>query len=86
MRFDLQAQSGIGKFIFNTQLPESATNLGLGAVAFPGETKNDLLTTVEKNITLFLEQQFGESMSLRSAEALGAPWRKETLEDRDNES
>ncbi|CAL8472301.1 g11843 [Coccomyxa elongata] len=54
----VQAQSGIGKFVFNTQLPQSATNLGLGAVAFPGETKKDLLTTVASNITLFLEQQF----------------------------
>ncbi|BDA47244.1 hypothetical protein COCOBI_10-0900 [Coccomyxa sp. Obi] len=54
----LQAQSGIGKFVFNTQLPESATNLGLGAIAFPGEAKNDLWTTVANNITLFLEQQF----------------------------
>ena len=58
----LQAQSG--KFVFNTQLPESATNLGLGAVAFPGSSKNDLWTTVGKNITLFLEQQFGENLPL----------------------
>ncbi len=57
----MQAQSGFAKFSFNTQLPESATNLGLGATAFPGETKkNDLLTTVGQNITLFLDQTFGE--------------------------
>lgn len=48
--------------VFSNTLPASAVNLGLGANAFPGEAsqKDDLISVVGKNITLFLQEMFGK--------------------------
>jgi hypothetical protein len=59
-----QALSG-PELVFSDTLPASAVNLGLGANAFPGETNQqlDLINVVAQNITLFLEETFGDAQA-----------------------